>query len=72
MEPVNIKAAADRKQEIIHEKKAILYQYESRKILRADNKTLKTTKIEIGAMKTFMRMSWGENNSVAFQREATI
>jgi len=44
MEPVNIKAAADREEELIHEKKAVLYQHESRRILRADNKTLKNDK----------------------------
>jgi len=61
MEPVNIKAATDREEELIYEEKAVLYQHESRRILRADNKTLKIeTQIKIGVIKTFMRMSWIE------------
>lgn len=51
MEFVNIKAAADRKQKIIFKKKEILYQYESRRILRADNKTLKNGKNRNGGDK---------------------
>jgi len=39
MESVNIKVAADREEEYIHEKETVLYQHESRRILRVDNKT---------------------------------
>lgn len=58
MEPVNIKAAADREQEIIHEKKRFYISMKAEEYLEQIIKHLKTTKIEIGIMKIFMRMSW--------------
>jgi len=58
MEPVDIKTVADREEEFIHEKETVLYQHESGRILRADNKALKKeTKIKIEGMEIFMRMS---------------
>ncbi len=41
MESVNIKAVANRKQELINEKKTILYWYESRRIFKTNYKSLK-------------------------------
>ena len=56
MEPVNIETVSDWEQEIIYEKKEILYQYESGGILRADHKTLKTDQ----------NRNWGNKNIHAY------
>ena len=56
MEPVNIETVSDWEQEIIYEKKEILYKYESRGILRADHKTLKTNQ----------NRNWGNKNIHAY------
>ena len=49
MELVNIEAAVDG--DAILKGKGVLSQYENRRILRADNKTLKTIKIEMRIIK---------------------
>ncbi len=56
MEPVNIKIAADREEELIHEEKEALYQHESRRIRRADNKIKKRNK----------NKNWGNENIHAY------